>query len=129
MMSEKIRSLVQRDFGRIISCIMSTGNRDWFRNIVIPRQDRPLFLICYNIYQYIFYFWNYVSIVVAWIWLFTFPCSSILVSCWLLLFYKEATAKDKSVHITRAVFLTLSLKMAPSLIRNFFYATWWSKYC
>ena len=67
-MSEKIRSLVQRDFGRIISCIMSTGNRDWFRNIVIPRQDRPLFLICYNIYQYIFHIWNYVSIVETDLW-------------------------------------------------------------
>ena len=39
----------------------------------------------------------------AWLWLFTFPCSFILVSCCLLLFYKGATAKDESVHITRAV--------------------------
>ena len=52
-MSEKIRSLVQRDFGRIISCIMSTGNRDWFRNIVIPRQDRPLFLNSLSVITYI----------------------------------------------------------------------------
>ena len=36
-------------------------------------------------------------------WLFTFPCSSILISCCLLLLFKEATAKDESVHITRAM--------------------------
>ena len=39
----------------------------------------------------------------AWLWLFTFPCSFILVSCCLLLFYKGAIAKDESVHITKAV--------------------------
>ena len=54
-----------------------------------------------------------------WLWLFTFPCSFILVSCCMLLFYKEATAKDESVHITRAVLSTSKADISSLLFQEF----------
>ena len=54
-----------------------------------------------------------------WLWLFTFPCSFILVSCCMLFFIKGVTAKDESVHITRAVLSTSKADISSLLFQEF----------